>query len=752
MKYSIFLLLLLFPLFSHSQVFYTETFDTPVCAAGSGCDPSIVGWTVTSLSAEGASANVWYVSDREAGLTPPSCGSSGGGDQSLHIGNVASSTAAFLFCPAGDCGAAYDDSSPAEVTDKRVESPIIDCSASIGTITLDFDYIENGEGLDDNFSLWYRDGTIGGWIQIDPMPKTSLACAPQGQWTAYSVVLPATASGNADVQFGFVWTNDGDGAASDPSCAVDDCTLSLSASSGPAASFSSSDTTICIGDCIDFTDLSTSTAVGGITSWFWDFGNTITSTSPNPTGICYSAAGDYTVSLTVTDADGTDIELLVDFISVVDCSPPTPAFSSTDSTICVGDCIDFSDLSTSVTGGGITDWLWDFGNTITSTLSNPTGICYPTAGNYTVSLTVTDSNGVGVEVQIDFISVVDCSPPTSAFSSSDSTLCEGDCIDFTDLSTSVTGAGITAWNWDFGNGITSNLANPTGICYPDAGDYTVSLAVTDSNGIDTLVQSDFINVVNCNPLTAAFGVNRDTICEGLCVTFSDSSTTGTAGGVLSWEWTFTGGTPSNYSGQNPPRICFENAGSFGVQLIVSDSNSIDTALFSPMIHVFAPAVLGVTNDTSITIGESVILNAASGFSGYLWSPADSLTCIACQSPTASPIMTTSYTVVAIDTNGCTSTASVVVTLEAIGYADTVFIPNVFSPNGDGSNDLFLITTDSEYSLNIYNRWGEVIYTSDYRQFWDGRTDAGELSPEGTYYYLLVLESGEVYQGHLTLVR
>ena len=175
-------------------------------------------------------------------------------------------------------------------------------------------------------------------------------------------------------------------------------------------------------------------------------------------------------------------------------------------------------------------------------------------------------------------------------------------------------------------------------------------------------------------------------------------------------------------------------------------------MFSSMIHVFAPAVLGVTNDTSITIGESVVLNAASGFSGYLWSPADSLTCTACQSPTASPIMTTSYTVVAIDTNGCTSTASVVVTVEAIGYADTVFIPNVFSPNGDGSNDLFLITTDSEYSLNIYNRWGEVIYTSDYRQFWDGRTDAGELSPEGTYYYLLVLESGEVYQGHLTLVR
>ncbi len=344
MKYSFILLLLFLAFASKGQVFFTETFDVPVCAAGSGCDPSIVGWSVSVLSAEGANANVWYVSDREAGLTPPACGASGGGDQSMHIGNVSTSTAAILFCPAGDCGAAYDDSSPAEITDKRVESPIIDCSASIGSITLDFDYMENGEGLDDNFTLWYRDGTIGGWIQLDPMAKTPLTCAPQGQWTAYSITLPATSSGNSDVQFGFGWTNDGDGAASDPSCAVDDCSLALVSASPPVAAFSCTDSTLCEGDCIDFTDLSTSTATGGITAWAWDFGNSITSTLPNPTGICYATAGNYTVTLTVTDADGTDTEIQVDFISVVDCSPPIPSFSCTDSTICEGDCIDFTDL------------------------------------------------------------------------------------------------------------------------------------------------------------------------------------------------------------------------------------------------------------------------------------------------------------------------------------------------------------------------------------------------------------------------
>ena len=95
------ILILSFFLFNtvNAQVFWTENFDGTSCAAGSGCDPSIVSWIVVSQGAEGAAANKWYVSDREAGLAPPSCGVSGGGDQSLHIGNVSTSTAAFIFCP-----------------------------------------------------------------------------------------------------------------------------------------------------------------------------------------------------------------------------------------------------------------------------------------------------------------------------------------------------------------------------------------------------------------------------------------------------------------------------------------------------------------------------------------------------------------------------------------------------------------------------------------------------------------------------
>ncbi len=215
-----------FSLTSMAQVFWTETFDGTACAAGSGCDPSLVGWTQTVEGPEQANPNRWYVSDREDGNAPPMCGSAGSGDQSLHIGNISTSPAAFLFCPTGDCGAAYDGSN-GTASNKLAASPVIDCSAQIGTITVDFNYIENGEGNDDNMTFWYRDGIATAWTQIDNITKSPLCGGGQGQWTAYSITLPATSSGNADVQIGFHWICDGDNTAADPSCAVDDITLTL---------------------------------------------------------------------------------------------------------------------------------------------------------------------------------------------------------------------------------------------------------------------------------------------------------------------------------------------------------------------------------------------------------------------------------------------------------------------------------------------------------------------------------------------
>ncbi len=217
--------------FSNFQSFsqtWTEDFQSVNCAAGSGCDASLVGWTIVSSGTNGSTANQWYVSIAESGLAAGGCGTGGSGvDQSLHVGNVAGSAAAGFFCPGGDCGAAYDASGANEVTNKRVESPIIDLSGG-ASYTVTFNYIEGGEGTNDNATLWYNDGST--WSQISDMGKTATCGGGQGLWTAFSVNLPASADNNSNVQIAFNWTNNGNSVGSDPSFAVDDIAITASVS------------------------------------------------------------------------------------------------------------------------------------------------------------------------------------------------------------------------------------------------------------------------------------------------------------------------------------------------------------------------------------------------------------------------------------------------------------------------------------------------------------------------------------------
>ena len=222
--------------------FWTENFNSgcsSLCLANTYSGPN-GAWTITDLgpaSECGApvAANTWYVSCAESGTGPGSCGTSCGGTGSLHVGNVSTSPSAGFFCPAGDCGAAYDAGgfcglfglTPSTTTDKRAESPVIDCSGQSG-ISLSFNYMEYGDVTRDNATLWYYDGSV--WSQLDDMPKTACcggACngTRQGQWASRTVALPASANNNPNVKIAFRWVNDDDGNGTDPSFAADDLVL-----------------------------------------------------------------------------------------------------------------------------------------------------------------------------------------------------------------------------------------------------------------------------------------------------------------------------------------------------------------------------------------------------------------------------------------------------------------------------------------------------------------------------------------------
>ncbi|PHR48816.1 MAG: hypothetical protein COA32_04955 [Fluviicola sp.] len=210
---------------NNAQVFWTETF-------GAGCNTGTLAngfaspngaWSVSSTGTNGADANVWYISAEENGEGVGNCGAGCGNNPTLHISAGAiDAGAAYLN---GDGGFGFD-----ATTSKRAESPVIDCTGECG-IELTFEYMENGDGANDDLSVWYFDGSV--WNKIDDTPKTATTCAPQGLWTAYTLTLPGSANNNPNVQIGFQWVNNNDNTGTDPSAAIYNIQLSSNDTEAP---------------------------------------------------------------------------------------------------------------------------------------------------------------------------------------------------------------------------------------------------------------------------------------------------------------------------------------------------------------------------------------------------------------------------------------------------------------------------------------------------------------------------------------
>ena len=149
-------------------------------------------------------------------------------------------------------------------------------------------------------------------------------------------------------------------------------------------------------------------------------------------------------------------------------------------------------------------------------------------------------------------------------------------------------------------------------------------------------------------------------------------------------------------------------------------------------------------------------------SGFRWSPVATLSCETCSNPTASPKTTTTYEVQVNSTYGCKNKD--LVTVHILCDESQLFVPNYFSPDGDGNNDQFYPRGEGLKMITafrIYNRWGEVLFEragiqlNDMSNAWDGRYKGEQLSPD-VYVYLIqgICESGETltWKGDVTLGR
>lgn len=253
----------------------------------------------------------------------------------------------------------------------------------------------------------------------------------------------------------------------------------------PTSDFIASATEITQGDTVFFTDLSDP----GIFEWDWTFedGDPATSTEENP-WVIYADTGYMDVSLTVTNADGTDSEIKTDYIHVMEMALPVTDFEADVTNILPGQSVHFTDLST----GEPIEWEWTLegGSPSTSPLQNPI-IRFNNEGVYTITLIATNLGGSDTLVKEDYI-VVGGMAPVADFTADNTQIMQDETVNFTDLSTGDP----FEWAWEFEGGTpeTSTEQNPENILYTVGGSFNVSLTVTNALGNNMKIMEDYIHV------------------------------------------------------------------------------------------------------------------------------------------------------------------------------------------------------------------------------------------------------------------
>ena len=280
------------------------------------------------------------------------------------------------------------------------------------------------------------------------------------------------------------------------------CALTLTANVAnstisPLASFTA--TTPCLLNTTQFTDMSSLLPnQGTLTAWNWNFGDGATSTGHNPTHL-YASAGTFPVSYSITSS----VNCTATYSTLVTVNPlPVPSFSV--NSVCQGTATSFTNNST---GGVSFDWNFGDGSTHSS-LQTPSHV-YASAGVYTPTLTVTNS----FSCQATYTnSTTVYSFPVVSFAAAP--VCLGSQTMFNNTSSPINNG--LSYSWNFGDASnpkdTSSLLSPSYV-YPATGTYTVSLAVTSTNGCS----STLTNTVSVKPIPSVLVVSPDSVCSNVSI-------------------------------------------------------------------------------------------------------------------------------------------------------------------------------------------------------------------------------------------
>ena len=510
-------------------------------------------------------------------------------------------------------------------------------------------------------------------------------------------------------------------------------------------------TAVCTNTPMSFTNQSVNSTV-----YHWDFGDLMltndTSNLLNPI-YTFVNSGTFLVSLITNPGPCADTATMSFTIN------PGPAVFFSAPNVCAGSLTSFTDLST-ISSGNISSWSWNFGNPIVtndvSSLQNPTYL-YTTSGTFNVTLICTSANGCVSLITIPvFVNTV----PVANFNAISS--CLGTATIFNDLSVPTTGV-VTNWVWDFGDGSPiSNQQNPSHIFLNDT-TFNVMLIVTNTAGcIDTVI----IPVIVSPLPVVAFSADTLIGCPLFCVNFTDLSTISN-GVITAWAWDF--GDASLPSPMQNPSHCYATSGTYSVTLVAVGTGGCTSTLTIPNMITVQPvphADFTATPNPTIVLSPIVTFTDLSTGNPSTWSwDFGDLTSVLDVANTQNAQYTYSaevggvYQVNLVVTNqfGCVDDT----TIEIIVAPDfAFFIPNSFTPNGDGKNDGFFGSGYgiTDYQIWIFDRWGNLVFTStDINKEWDGTVlGLGDVVQNDVYVWKVMLSDifykKHKYIGHVTVIK
>ncbi|HYJ39023.1 MAG TPA: PKD domain-containing protein, partial [Chitinophagaceae bacterium] len=329
--------------------------------------------------------------------------------------------------------------------------------------------------------------------------------------------------------------------------------------------------------------------------------------------------------------------------------------------------------------------------------------------------------------------------------------CDSGTVYFTNYT--ITNDTIVSSVWDFGDGSNSTLKDPAHT-YTSPGTYYASLTASTTRGC-TKTLYDTIKVPGTpEPIIGS----PDVVCIHSNIDFLGSLVV--ADTSITWNWSLGNGktssqqnTNTSYNTVGNPTITLEAANYLGCKRSIT--KNIDVVPLPQINLVADPTVLA---GTGIVVPATYSQNVMS----YSWLPSTSLSCTNCPNPYASPQFTTKYKVSVVDSNGCTSSRDITVTV--ICNEKNYFIPNTFSPNADGMNDVFYPRgsgLNRIQSMRIFNRWGELIFerkdflANEAGAGWDGKV-RGKPADQDVYVYIIeiICTNATVipYKGNVALIR